>query len=592
MRTITLPDGRTIQVDDGATHEQIVGAIAHASANAPAPAPARKPGIPTGFDPLQAAAHPESDSNLENFAAGMGKGMTDTGRALKQLGLAVASPVSDAAERRSQELMKENAEIQDRDVALMATPGGFGGNFEAQLLPMLFGGGEVKAATAAPKATAGVINALKGYGSAMAQGAGFAQLAPTSRAGERGTNTFVGALTGGALKGGVDTLVGTYNLGKEAARRMGRELGEEAKVAYESMGSNTTGAVNRARKLVEDKYQQLRGQFNARYTANEANPNLVPVELPNTRAGIASVPDSITAQLMVNPKVRKVIGGVKSQTDPTLLAVSPQGQPIFSREGNVAYGDVTQSLKEVNKLIRSSSRDDPGRLALQNLKESLEADLKQWGVTGGNYTGKMPASEVARNQALNQQTLAERGQIQSDYGSTLAKFYDPLHPLNKLAKPKGGMTNPQLSAEGRLLSAEAGPELSMVEQIVPGYMGAMRDIAGTRSARAATGEVAGKAMGKVPENLYSPAELAHRSRIASALQRDTGAASLGESDAWRTLVGGWAKELPIAALKLGTGIAPYRRLRYGVDPLNYTPADKLSASIGQFYPYLMNRQGE
>ena len=583
MKQITLPDGRTLELPDEATHEQIVRAIRHASASSPPPPPEKKKAPMSGWNPLDEGALSPVDPD-GNFMAGLGKAAADTALGLSQMAVGATAhnpKVPKQAQARALEnykkLLEYNTERQDRDVHLMATPSGFLGNLTGNLIPAVIPG-----VGQAGKAPAGASLLAKALGYAEAAGAGglWAQTIPTSSDAERAENTVMGMVAAPALKA-VPTVIGTTgDILKEGWRRATRELPREAIERYKTAGLGATEAIDNVRDLLNKRYQDLRTSFNSRYTANEANPNLVGVHLPNTKAGIASVPDSMAAQLMLNPKVKSVMGAVGKATDVPPI-ITPSGQIVPQPPRAVPYSDVTQSLKEINKLLRNTSKDDPGFTALNNFKTSLEADLAHWGATGGDQFGKMPASEVAANKLLNQASLAERAGIQSDYGATLGKFYDRAHPLNKIAKPKFGELNPQMMAEGRLLGAESGPELNMIDAIVPGFKDSMRGLMGTRLNRIVESPRLAAQVDKLPDALYSKPEQEHLRRISDSLRKEYDP-SISTSDFFRAAFVPKI-EAAVAGVK-GLGmLPPVKRAYMGVEKLGYQPTPPRSYSMS---PYL------
>lgn len=145
-------------------------------------------------------------SGGEQFAAGMGKAITDTGRGIKQLASYVIPGMDSNA------ATADVIESRKRDKALMNTGAGMAGDITGNVGMALAPGGLLKgAATVASKipAAARVAQAMSSAGStlmapssvksALAVGGGMGLAQPAENASERVTNTILGAgLSGGA----------------------------------------------------------------------------------------------------------------------------------------------------------------------------------------------------------------------------------------------------------------------------------------------------------------------------------------------------------------------------------------------------------
>lgn len=206
---ITNPEGKKFKVTapDGASQDDV---LAYAQSQFKKPLTAADPGE---YDPSSQAYQdkygPLSNSNLQNFRAGFGKGVVDIGRGAKQLvqtyglsalthGAVAPDFAADAMGRIAQDAVKE------RDAPLLKSKAGLGGDISGSI------------ATALPTMFLPGVNTYTG---AAALGAGLGVAQPVGTGDSRLTNAALGAA------GGV------------AGKYVGGKIGDWAARVKDSMGS-------------------------------------------------------------------------------------------------------------------------------------------------------------------------------------------------------------------------------------------------------------------------------------------------------------------------------------------------------------------
>lgn len=240
---VTSPDGKKFRINapDGATQEQ---ALAYAqqqfSQSTPAATkPDLKASNPGEYDPSSAAYQakygPTSASTFgENFTAGVGKSLVDTGRGLWQLGAMAADAVAPRAPTMSQLISGEDPsraaaaqravdESARLDAPLMQTGGGITGNIAGQVAQFSVPAGYL--------ARGGSLAARIGRGAAF--GAAVANTQPVTSDQTRLGNTALGGIGGAA---GEAAAAGIGKLATAASNKIAPEVAKLATVAREKWG--------------------------------------------------------------------------------------------------------------------------------------------------------------------------------------------------------------------------------------------------------------------------------------------------------------------------------------------------------------------
>jgi len=248
---ITGPDGGTFEVTapDGATEQEVLS-FAQSQFSAKA-------------DKLKTQA--EADKKLydpaagqgavENFAAGVGKAVYDTGRGIKQLASYVVPGMDSNA------ITADIVEARKRDKALMDTGAGMAGDIAGNVGMALLPGGALKGASVVASkipaaarvaevlgAAGGTLLAPKSIPAALAVGGGMGLIQPAESGTERVTNTLLGA----ALSGGAQALT------KGAARVASPQTRPEVQALLDEGVSLTPGQIlGGAAQRVEDGLTSL-----------------------------------------------------------------------------------------------------------------------------------------------------------------------------------------------------------------------------------------------------------------------------------------------------------------------------------------------
>lgn len=223
---ITSPDGRKFRVTGGGTKEQ---ALAHIQSQYQAPSsvpekPDLKTQNPGEYDPnspeyqakygaTSASSKSWMSPTLSNFMAGAGKSVVDTGRGFQQIAAEAGGRLGLAPAGRAQQLRAEQADVNQRDAALMDTGAGLAGNVSGLVAQTVLPGLGV----------AGVAKNVVG-GARIAQAA----LSATN------PSTLMGAATLGALQGASRPLEGDESRAASAA--VGGLLGAGGSLAAKAVG--------------------------------------------------------------------------------------------------------------------------------------------------------------------------------------------------------------------------------------------------------------------------------------------------------------------------------------------------------------------
>lgn len=208
---ITAPDGGVYEITapDDATEDQV---LAYAQQNfgqvAPSrwsdPVPVATSAIPTdSFDPTIGM------TGFEKFAAGMGRSAVETGRGIKQLGMAAADAIPGVDLSGSRAAYAETlADARRLDAPLMATGAGMAGNIVGGALQAAIpvGGAGATLTRAAGRAAP--------YIGAATRGAAYAGLQPVIGDESRATN----AALGGAFGAGGQGLASAASKGAASAK--------------------------------------------------------------------------------------------------------------------------------------------------------------------------------------------------------------------------------------------------------------------------------------------------------------------------------------------------------------------------------------
>lgn len=194
---------------------------------------------------------PVSDSSLENFRAGVGKGMTDTVRGAKQVAPVLLEPfgIIRAAYRkftgeeneRERKAREEYDEVKKRDAPLMGTKAGIGGNITG---------------TVAASLPTMLIPGVNSYPGAALVGSGIGALQPVGTDDSRLQNAALGA-AGGVAGRYLGNAVGNW------ANRVQTGMSQEARAAQEAAArasaSSTGGGAGAQNSMSGSLNATLRG---------------------------------------------------------------------------------------------------------------------------------------------------------------------------------------------------------------------------------------------------------------------------------------------------------------------------------------------
>lgn len=180
-------------------------------------------------------------TGMQNFWAGAGKAVADTGFGLKQLGAAAGNAVGLVEDETINELNRMAQYRRERDAPLMDTGAGLAGNIAGNVATMAAGGLGLRAgaAGAAKLGAAGTASRLGTAGQALinpqtvkqaaAAGAALGAVTPATSMTERAQQTAVGAGVGAAAQKAGQALTALGKGGSEAVRPEVKQLAERAK---------------------------------------------------------------------------------------------------------------------------------------------------------------------------------------------------------------------------------------------------------------------------------------------------------------------------------------------------------------------------
>lgn len=213
MPDVRLPDGTIIKnVPEGTTKQQLIEKLEAKDYDVSGLKPEQPTEEATGL----------SESNLDNYLAGIGRAMVDLSRGAQQRIAEIGSKlpetplldgIRERAEARREELQREVALARQRDAALRSNPYGLAGELTGSIAALAPLGG---VATTIPRA--------------IAAGAAEGALMPTAEQGELANNMVVGAGAGAAgnlAARGLSRLVSPFG-GQQAGRA--RQVLEDAGV--------------------------------------------------------------------------------------------------------------------------------------------------------------------------------------------------------------------------------------------------------------------------------------------------------------------------------------------------------------------------
>lgn len=399
-----------------------------------------------------------SDSALENFAAGAGKAVYDTGRGIGQmLGMV------------SNEDVKESRRL-DKD--LMDTGAGFAGNIAGNVGMALAPGGIVKGAGVAANAlkapqsaqalsaVGGSLMAPKSIGGALGVGAGMGVIQPAESIDERVTNTAIGGLASAAIP---------------AAVRGFKSVKSTVEPFYESGRNQILARALRdaagGGQYADDAMRNLQqagqaGPFASGLTKGEIVPNSVPTAgQASKNAGIAALERAASAS---NPTVTQEVSERMAAQNAARIAslediAGSDGARQFARDNLSAtaddlYGEAFRKGVDL--------RRDPTTGAF--LSKAQQAARK------GEITKLMntPALQEARDRAI-QLARNEMIKIDSPEGSVQGLHY--------MKRALDDMIQGATGNEQRVLTGLKNRFLTTVDALSPDYQaarGVFRDMAG------------------------------------------------------------------------------------------------------------------
>lgn len=357
---VQAPNGRILEIEgpEGATDEQLIQvATQHFSG-----APKRSSDAATqirGDAITQAAMDPAGDmGGGGRFLAGMGKAFTDVGQGAAQMvGLGPTR--------------KEVDERRDRDVSLMATPGGYMGSMAGGM------------AAAAPAAIMGPT-----LGAAAASGGLYGMLQPVGQEDSRLANTAIGAATGGAMKYGTDKLAGALSTAVQNARANAApanaraselaavlQQGREAGLSVPPTQANPS-ILNRVMESIGGKaamqQQASANNQNAVYGAAQRHAGLQPSQplneatLDAARDAVAAPYKQIAAQ---SPQAKQLLEAWKAANFEARMQrgyFEKSGNPEAYKAADAAKQAADNALTQIEQMVGPQARQ-----ALQESRQQI-----------------------------------------------------------------------------------------------------------------------------------------------------------------------------------------------------------------------------
>lgn len=376
----------------------------------------------------QKTINPTSDSGVENFMAGIGKAITDTGRGLGQVvGLVSEDDVKDS---------------RKRDAALMDTGAGLSGDIAGNVGMALLPGGALKAAgtvaTRLPGATkvaealskaGSTLLAPKSLKSAAAVGGGLGLVQPAESATERVTNT----LLGGSISGAASAVP------RAVGRVLSPQTRPEAKALLDE-GVNLTpgqimgGAAQRVEEgltsvpVVGDAIKAAQRRGIESFDTAAINRALEPIgqKLPKALKGHEAVAHAQQALGdAYDALLPKLTGNLRPKFMDDLAKINVMGENLPPEQA----GQLTRIIE--NEVVkRFTSQGKASGETLKNIESKLGNLAKDFG-RSDNYDVRILGDAVQEVQAALRRMVED---VNPSYGKELAKINEGYANFKRVQK--------------------------------------------------------------------------------------------------------------------------------------------------------------
>jgi hypothetical protein len=405
--------------------------------------------VPTGSVAAHALQSPLSDSPLENFAAGAGKSVYDTGRGISQL---VGGQTA-----------KDTDDQRALDAPLMHSGAGIAGDIAGSVAQMALPGAGVAKGFQTARAAPGIARAIAPFAAAVAPelgGAGMGAIAPVGSDETRTGNAGIGALTGLAGAGVGEQAQSLLRSGPSAIPQATRDAYALAKshgidLTVPQMGGKFAKYYSSLVDALpfsgaEAKAAEQRAQVNNAIGRQAGIPNaqgaVTPDKLDAAQDAVGSTIGNIAERNTAVPtaadtqKLLDVLARTRANSTPEITsAVESKLKQIFAHVDPVTGEIPGTAWREANtslqRQIRSTTDGDLKHYLgqVQNTFHDMmtnnmsPADLAPWQEARGQYRNLMsiaPLVEKGGNEGINPTLLRQRLIAAKNNRGTLSDIAD------------------------------------------------------------------------------------------------------------------------------------------------------------------------
>lgn len=422
-------------------------------------------------------------SRGEQFMAGLGKSIVDTGRGLRQAATDWAGAIAPyyarpMAQERSANLRREADKVRERDAPLMARGAGFAGNVAGVIGQVAVPGiGAIRAQQAAPRAAAAVRSAFlpTSVRGAATQGAAIGSVQQVGTGDSRLANMALGAGAGGAgasIPQGAGALYrmvrGQSPVASGIERRVAETLRSEAADPAALMRAQPSQIPGVQRTLAEEVMDPgiarmerwARGRGNSFDPIDRAN-NAARVQAIRQFAGDKSDIAAAEAarEASASGLLQKAMRPVDVDVSPVQTAIADALKTSGGRP------TVQAAIRDVERAIADAGNNPAG---LYNVRKYIGDLLEGKAGADKGYARAASRELIALRDAIDQQVSAAA----PEFGQYLAAYRQGSVPINRMqigqrliSQKSGSTILDQITGEQVLTPARFSQQARNLDQV-------------------------------------------------------------------------------------------------------------------------------